>query len=272
MAPGGRFGVQPPGGVGVGVTPILALRDVTYRYPGNATAALNGVNLEFAAGQRVALIGRNGSGKSTLILHCNGILRPQEGSVWLAGERVAYDRRSLLRLRQQVGVVLQNPDEQLFSASVRQDISFGPLNLGLDEASARERVAEAAELCDVTHLLDRPTHALSGGEKARVALAGILAMRPQVLVVDEITGGLDPWMQIQVFAIFDRLRQQGKTVVLATHDLTIARTWADIVVVMQAGRVLAVTPPARLFGDRDLLAATGVSEALIRRWDADDRK
>ena len=184
------------------MTPILALRAVHYRYAGRTTEALNGVDIAFPRGQRIALIGRNGSGKSTLMLHCNGILRPQQGEVMLDGQPVTYDRRGLVHLRRHVGLVLQNPDEQLFSASVRQDISFGPLNLGLDEAAARQRVDEAAALCGITELLDRPTHALSGGEKARVALAGVLAMQPALLVADELTSSLDPWMKRQAFAIF----------------------------------------------------------------------
>ena len=205
------------------MTPILALRAVHYRYAGRAAEALNGVDVTFPRGQRIALIGRNGSGKSTLMLHCNGILRPQQGAVMLDGQPVTYDRRGLLNLRRHVGLVLQNPDDQLFSASVRQDISFGPLNLGLDEAAARQRVDEVAELCQVTELLDRPTHALSGGEKARVALAGVLAMDPQLLVADEVAGGLDPWMRIALFDILNQLVERGKTVVLSTHDLAVAR-------------------------------------------------
>ncbi|MGQ9491702.1 MAG: energy-coupling factor ABC transporter ATP-binding protein [Anaerolineae bacterium] len=244
------------------MTPILALRKVHYRYAGRAVEALGGVDVEFPRGQRIALIGRNGSGKSTLLLHCNGILRPQQGEVWLEGQRVTYDRRGLLHLRRRVGLVLQNPEEQLFSASVRQDISFGPLNLGLDEAAAQQRVAEAAELCRITHLLDRPTHALSGGEKARVALAGVLAMDPQLLIADEIAGGLDPWMQETLYAILDQLVQQGKTVVLATHDLAVARKWADLVIFMREGRVQIVAPPAQVFSDPAVLAATELDQVL----------
>ncbi|MGC8781531.1 MAG: energy-coupling factor ABC transporter ATP-binding protein [Anaerolineae bacterium] len=237
---------------------LLELESLIYRYPGRMELALAGASLTVPAATRIAVIGSNGSGKSTLLLHANGTLRPSGGQVRFAGKPVAYDRRGLLTLRRHVGIVFQNPDEQLFSASVAQDISFGPLNLGLDARAARRRVEEAAELCGVAHLLDRPTHALSGGEKTRVALAGVLAMEPQVLIADEVTGGLDPWMREQVLAIFDRLVQQGKAVVLSTHDLETARRWADQVAFMQAGRVLLVAPPARLFTDPALLATTGL--------------
>jgi len=226
------------------------VRGLHYRYPGAHADALCGVSLEFPPGQRLALIGRNGSGKSTLILHCNGILRPLAGAVCLDGQPVGYDRAALLRLRRHVGVVFQNPDEQLFSASVAQDISFGPLNLGLSEAEARTRVNWAAALCEVEGLLDRPTHALSGGEKTRVALAGVLAMDPALLIADEVTNSLDPWMRRQVLAIFERLVARGKTVLLATHDLDLAERWADRVVVMDRGTVAADGPPARVFANK----------------------
>ncbi len=127
----------------------------------------------------------------------------------VAGAPLAYTRRGLLEARRRVGLVFQSPDDQLFSASVAQDMSFGPLNLGLDAAAARLRVAAAADLCGVADLLDRPTHALSGGQKTRVALAGVLAMEPLLILADEVTAGLDPWMRRQVFAIFNRLAAQG---------------------------------------------------------------
>ncbi|GAB4484112.1 MAG: ABC transporter ATP-binding protein [Anaerolineales bacterium] len=216
---------------------LLELDNLHFNYPGSDQNALHGVSLAFPPGQRVTLIGRNGSGKSTLMLHCNGILRPQSGILRLGGEPVTYDRASLTNLRRHVGLVLQDPDNQLFSASVAQDISFGPLNLGLSALEARARVQEAAKLCDVTHLLERPTHALSGGEKTRVALAGVLAMRPSLLVADELINALDPWARQQVFAILDRLVQAGKTVLLATHDMDVAFGWGERVIWLEAGRV-----------------------------------
>lgn len=249
---------------------VLELHDVHYRYPGHTRAALRGVTWELPAGARVALIGRNGSGKSTLLLHCNGTLRPDQGEVRLADPHcatqwgkcraVSYDRRGLIDLRRHIGLVFQNPDDQLFSASVAQDISFGPLNLGLSEAEARARVAEAAALCEVEHLLQRPTHALSGGEKTRVALAGVLAMDPAVLIADEVLASLDPWIQRQMFDIFERLVHAGKTVVLATHDLPTALKWADVLAVMHAGQIVASDAPERVCADRAVLQLTGLAE------------
>jgi cobalt/nickel transport system ATP-binding protein len=237
---------------------VLAVEGLVYCYPGYSAPVLDGATLRLAAGEKVALIGRNGSGKSTLLLHCNGILRPQHGQVRLAGKPVAYDRHSLREWRRQVGLVFQRADEQLFSASVAQDISFGPLNLGLSDDEARQRVAQAAEFCGVTNLLDRPTHALSGGEKARVALAGVLAMQPAVLLADEVLANLDPWMRRQIHDIFARLVSQGTAMLLATHDLPLARNWADRIVVMDRGRVIADGSPQHLFGDPAILAQTGL--------------
>ncbi len=236
---------------------LLEFDDLHYTFPGSDIPALRGASLSIAIGQRIALIGRNGAGKSTLLLHANGILRPATGQVRLEGAPLEYTRRGLLRVRRQVGLVFQNPDDQLFSASVLQDISFGPMNLGLSIADVRRRVAEAADLCGISNLLDRPTHALSGGQKSLVALAGVLAMAPRVLLVDETTSGLDPWMRHQIFAIFDRLVEQGVTVLLATHDLTVARQWADTVVVMHEGRVVASAPPMQVFADPDLRVLVG---------------
>jgi cobalt/nickel transport system ATP-binding protein len=239
---------------------ILELDNVVYTYPGREELALNAASIHLPAGRRIAFLGRNGSGKSTLFLHCNGILRPRSGTVRFMGEAVNYDRRSLKSLRRRVGIVFQNADDQLFSASVAQDISFGPLNLGLTESEARERVQMAAELCDVVDLLDRPTHALSGGQKTRVALAGVLAMDPDVLIADEMTANLDPWMQRKVFEIFERLTARGKTIVLATHHIDLARRWADLVAVMDNGRVIAFDEPGCIFADRALMAQTGLDQ------------
>jgi cobalt/nickel transport system ATP-binding protein len=231
------------------MTPIVEYTDLHFRYARAAQPALCGANLTVQPGQKVALLGRNGAGKSTLLLHGNGILRPTAGQVRVNGAALGYDRAGLARVRQQVGLVFQNPDDQLFSASVRQDIGFGPLNLGLPPAVVEQRVQQAAEQCAVGDLLAQPTHALSGGQKARVALAGVLAMQPRLLLVDEALAGLDPWMQAQMLAIFDRLAEQGVAIVLSTHDLMVARRWPDQIALLEAGQVVIVAPPADLLND-----------------------
>jgi cobalt/nickel transport system ATP-binding protein len=242
------------------MTPLLEFKDVFYIYPVHSDRrALCGLNVQIPAREKVAVVGRNGSGKSTLFLHCNGLYQPQSGQVYFKGQPLQYDRQSLKRLRQRVGMIFQNPDDQLFSASVEQDISFGPLNLGLNEIDARQRVQQAAEICEITDLLDRPTHALSGGEKARVALAGVLAMEPEVLVADELMASLDPWMRLAIFEILQRFYDQGKTIVMATHDLSVVRYWASFVIVMDKGRAVFSGLPQELLTNNEILNKTGLS-------------
>jgi len=248
--------------------PLIRLERVYYRYPGQQHFALEDFSVDVPAGEKIAVIGRNGSGKSTFFLHCNGLYRPHAGTVFFSGEPVDYSRAGLQTLRRHVGICFQNPDDQLFSASVAQDISFGPLNLGLEEGEARRRVEQAAEFCDVTGLLDRPTHALSGGEKARVALAGVLAMDPTVLIVDELMSTLDPWVRMPIFNIFARLHDDGKTIMLATHDLAVVEHWATHVIVMAEGRALFAGAPTALLSDAALLRETGLEQvwAQAREW------
>ncbi len=236
---------------------VLEWNDVYYTFPGTSMPALRGASLRLEYGQRVVLLGRNGAGKSTLLLHANGILRPSAGTVHIAGTPLDYSQHGLRIARRQVGLVFQNPDDQLFSASVAQDISFGPLNMGLSITATRQRVSQVAVRCGVSDLLDRPTHALSGGQKARVALAGVLAMEPRVILADETIAGLDPWMQQQVFVIFNQLVAEGTTVLLATHALDVARHWADLVVVMESGCVVAADTPAQVFADQTLCELLG---------------
>ncbi|HMQ55851.1 MAG TPA: ABC transporter ATP-binding protein [Anaerolineae bacterium] len=245
--------------------PTLEFDQVYYRYAGQKKYALDGLTLTLPPGENIALIGRNGAGKSTFFLHCNGLYRPQAGQVRFAGQPLLYERQALKQLRRHVGIVFQNADDQLFSASVAQDISFGPLNLGLSQAEARHRVQMAADLCNIADLLDRPTHALSGGEKARVALAGVLAMDPDILISDELLSSLDPWVRLRMLDIFAQLRERGKTVIMATHDLKVVRRWASYVVVMDAGRAAFAGTPEHLLADQVLLTQTGLAQV----WDGE---
>jgi len=247
---------------------IFDFQQVCYTYPGTDKQALDGFSVAIPKGKKTAVVGRNGAGKSTFFLHCNGLYKPKSGNVFFDEQPLDYSRKALRTLRQKVGIIFQNADDQLFSASVAQDISFGPMNLNLPESEVRQRVQEAAALCDIGTLLDRPTHALSGGEKARVALAGVLAMRPDVLLVDEPTSSLDPLMRRQVFTVFHRLQQQGKTIILATHEMAIARHWADFVIVLDAGRVLAADTPEVIFANEEILTITGLAEPWYKTLEA----
>lgn len=227
-------------------------------YPG-ALPVLAGANCRFAAGARVGLLGANGSGKTTLLRCLSGAHRPSSGAIRLDGEPLRHDRAGLRAHRRRVQLVLQDPDDQLFSADVSQDVAFGPLNLGLDESSARQRVTEALELLDIERLADRATHQLSYGERKRVAIAGAVAMRPDVLLLDEPTAGLDPRGVGEMRAALDRLNDRGTTIVLATHDVDFALSWAEEVAVV-AGGVVSQGPAADVLSDDELL-----SKAHLRR-------
>lgn len=233
---------------------LIEIDALTHVYPGDITAVCN-LSLQIPAGRRIALLGPNGSGKSTLLRHLNGLLRPTSGEIRFAGRPIRYDRHGLRALRQQVGLIFQEPEDQLFAATVAEDIAFGPLNLGLARGDVERRIAAAAAATEIGDLLDRPLHALSGGQKMRVAIAGVLAMEPTVILADEPTASLDPWLQRRLLDLFDRLVASGRTVLLATHDLDRAYTWADEVVVLCGGRLAASGPPQHVLSDPVLLEA-----------------
>ncbi|MBR9971988.1 ATP-binding cassette domain-containing protein [Magnetospirillum sp. J10] len=233
---------------------ILEARRLGHCYVGGVEA-LRDLDLAVPRGQRLAILGPNGAGKTTLLLHLNGTLRPKSGQVLLDGRAVGYDRASLNSWRRRVGLVLQEPDDQLFAATVFEDVSFGPLNLGLSEAEARLRVEEALEALRITALAERPTHMLSFGQKKRVAIAGAVAMRPEVLLLDEPSAGLDSMGTAHLLAALDQLRQAGTTLVFTTHDVDLAWSWADQVALFHQGGVACQGSAESLLSDRAALAA-----------------
>ncbi|MGW8597595.1 energy-coupling factor ABC transporter ATP-binding protein [Streptomyces sp. NPDC055893] len=239
-------------------TPVVELVQAGFAYE-DGPPVLSGVDFAVAEGRAVALLGRNGSGKTTLLRLLSGGLRCVSGALRLDGTEVAYDRKGLTRLRTTVQLVVQDPDDQLFAASVEQDVSFGPMNLGLAEDEVRGRVREALEALDITALADRPTHLLSYGQRKRAAIAGAVAMRPRVLIMDEPTAGLDPHGQERLLDALQRLREAGTTVLMATHDVDLALRWADEAAVL-APSGLRTGPVAELLADDALL-----DEARLRR-------
>jgi cobalt/nickel transport system ATP-binding protein len=240
---------------------ILNLDSVSYRYP-DGTSALDCCSLSVRRGSRTAVLGSNGAGKTTLFLHLNGILRPSAGKVLCDGEALDYSRNGMRKLRSRVGLVFQNPDSQLFSASVREDVSFGPMNMGLEETIVRERVAEALLAVGMTESADRPVHNLSYGQKKRVCIAGVLAMQPEILVFDEPTAGLDASMLEELEITLDQLHTAGMTTIISTHDLDFAYGWADDVIVLQKGRVLAHGAPAETLLREDVRSALGATPLI----------
>lgn len=220
---------------------------------------LVGASVELAAGARLALLGANGSGKTTLLRCLSGAHRPASGQIMVNGQLLRHGRDALRTHRRAVQLVLQDPDDQLFSADVRQDVAFGPLNLGLSEAEVRDRVAEALELLGITHLGPRATHQISYGERKRVTIAGAVAMRPAVLLLDEPTAGLDPIGVEETKAALARLSALGTTIVLATHNVDFALAWAEEVAVVSAGKVRQ-GPAAELLSDDQLLRSAGLRQ------------
>ena len=233
-------------------------------YPGR-TRALDRVDLAIAPARKLAILGANGAGKSTLLLTLAGGLKPQAGSVWLDGAEVVHSRQGLARLRRRVGLVLQDPDDQLFAATVAEDVSFGPLNMGLDGAEARARTSEALAALNITALAGRPTHMLSFGQRKRVAIAGLMAMRPGFLLLDEPTAGLDPSGVDDLMRLLDGVAASGTAVVVATHDMDLAYGWADRIAVFGDGRIACDGAPDTVFQDHDLLRRLGLRPPMLGR-------
>jgi cobalt transport protein ATP-binding subunit len=240
---------------------ILEAREVVHQYP-DGTRALNEITLSMEKGKKIAFLGPNGAGKSTLFLHFNGILKPARGKIIFKGREIRYDHASLTELRKNVGIVFQDPEIQLFSASVFQEISFGPLNMRLSREEVQRRVDRAMEITGITGLKNKATHYLSYGQKKRVSIADILAMDPQVILFDEPTSGLDPKLSGQMMELFDGFSREGKTVILSTHDVNAAYSWADHVIVIKDGSVAGEGAPEDIFQDDGLLTAAD----LDRPW------
>jgi cobalt/nickel transport system ATP-binding protein len=229
---------------------------VDYDYA-DGIPGLRACTLALAGGRRHALLGANGAGKSTLLAHLNGLLRPTAGQLRWAGQPYDYSRRGLAELRRRVGLVFQNPERQLFSALVEEDVSFGPLNLGLDDATVRMRVASALDAVGLLGQARRAVHQLSYGQKKRVCIAGVLAMEPQVLLLDEPMAGLDAPMQADLALLLNGLAARGVTVVLSTHDIDFAFSWADDIHLVANGSCIASTPAGQLAYHAHALRAAG---------------
>lgn len=229
----------------------IEITSLSYTYP-DGQEALHSVNLQVAPGERVALVGPNGAGKSTLLLHLNGILNGS-GKVCIGGEPVS--KENLPRIRGQVGLVFQSPDDQLFSPTVFDDVAFGPIYQGLPPDEVRHRVAAALAAVGLSHYAGRASHHLSAGEKKRAAIATVLAMHPEVLALDEPTAGLDPRARR---TLIDLLRTLPQTLVIATHDLALVDDLLPRMVVMDAGAIVADGPTVELLADRALLERHGL--------------
>ncbi|VVB70705.1 Cobalamin import ATP-binding protein BtuD [uncultured archaeon] len=234
------------------MTFILETQELSYSY-GDGTEALKSVSVCLEEGKKVALVGPNGAGKSTLMLMFNGILRPVSGTILFHGQPLRYDAASLRDIRKRVGMVFQNSDDQLFAPTVYQDVAFGPSNLGFSPEKVKRYVTYALAYVGLSGYGRRPPHHLSGGEKKRVAIAGILAMEPEVMILDEPTSNLDPASSEEIMEMLEELNLGGKTVIISTHDVDLAYRWADEVILMKDGGVMQKGPGQEVFGDVTLI-------------------
>lgn len=232
--------------------PLIAIDNLSYCYPDNKKA-LDGINLQIMPGEKVALLGANGAGKSTLLLHLNGIIQ-SEHNILVAGQ--ALNSTTARQIRGQIGLVFQNPDDQLFSPTVREDVAYGPYYQGLGQDEIDVRVSKALNAVHMAGYEERTPYHLSGGEKKRIAIATVLSMRPEMLVFDEPTAGLDPRARRRLIELLIELPQ---TMLIATHDLALARQITPRSVILDGGQVVADGPSAELLDNYDLMYQHGLA-------------
>ncbi|MGN1044753.1 MAG: energy-coupling factor ABC transporter ATP-binding protein, partial [Candidatus Methanomethylophilaceae archaeon] len=210
-------------------------------------------------GVKTAILGANGAGKSTLFYHFNGVLKPESGEVLYRGIPLSYSREHLFQLRDDIAVVVQNPDEQIFSSTVEEDVAFGPMNQDLPPDVVEERIRKCLFMVGMEEFRHRPTTQLSYGQRKRVAIAGAIAMQPKVLILDEPTAGLDPQMSQEIMELIDQMCLSGTTVIISTHDVDLAYTWADEIHVMRQGMLVYSGESEGFFSDRQAVALTGLT-------------
>jgi cobalt/nickel transport system ATP-binding protein len=232
---------------------IFKIENLTHEYS-DGTLALDNVSLSFERAERIALLGTNGSGKTTLLNHLNGILKPTSGKVLFDGKPLKYDEKSLLELRKRVGFVFQDPNDQLFAPTVKQDVAFGPLNLGYKTEKVKTVVDEALRTVGMSEFAEKPPHFLSLGQKKRVALAGVLAMQPEVIIMDEPTSNLDPRATSQILHLLLQLnKEKGITLLLATHDVDMVPLFANKLYILNKGKLVSKGTPKEAFSNGELI-------------------
>lgn len=241
---------------------ILKAEDLCYAYD-NEKQVLNHLSVTINRGEKIAVVGSNGAGKSTFFLNLNGVYKPQSGTIWFDGKIISRKKEDLNLLRKGVGIVFQDADNQIVASTVMGEVSFGPMNLKLPRDEVVRRVEEALAYMDLTEFKERPPHYLSGGEKKRVSIADIIAMESDVVAFDEPTAALDPLNAKMLEGVLEKMAQQGKTILISTHDVDFAYRWADRVLVFDEGAIVADGTPAKIFTKDELLAKTHLKKPLM---------
>ena len=230
----------------------LETKNLSYTYH-DGTQALKNVNIKIKKGEKIAIMGPNGAGKSTLFSHFNGLSEPTSGHVEIEGEKIVFEREALLKVRQKVGIVFQDPNDQLFAPTVKEDVAFGPMNLGLEYEEVERRIKESLEMVGMAGFEEKTPHHLSGGQQKRVAIAGIIAMRPDIMILDEPTAGLDPEGVDKVLNILNNLNKEGMSIVISSHDIEMVNHFADKIFVLYDGEIIAEGDRHQIFSDKELL-------------------
>jgi len=231
---------------------LIKVIDLGYTYQKNTMPALDGVNFTISRGEKITLIGANGSGKSTFLYLLDGLLLPTRGKIWIKGE--VLSKKNLDRIRPIIGLVFQNPDDQLFAHTVWEDVAFGPRNLGLNDKEVDKRVKKSLEIFDILDLIDKSPNNLSSGQKRLVSIAGVLAMDPEIILLDEPTSNLDPRSSSNLIQfLLDLNREREVTLVIATHDIDNVPIYSDKIYVMKEGRFTAEGSPAEIFSKPDVI-------------------
>lgn len=230
----------------------LSTENLSFTYP-DGTQALKNINIEIEKGEKVAIIGPNGAGKSTLFSHFNGLTEPTSGCVKIEGKPISFEKDELLKVRQKVGIVFQDPNDQLFAPTVKEDIAFGPMNLGLSYDEVEKRVEDALKMVGMENYEDKTPHHLSGGQQKRIAIAGIIAMKPELMILDEPTAGLDPDGVEKVLNILNQLNEEGMTLIISSHDIDMISKYADKIFVLYNSEIIESGNKNKIFSDMELL-------------------
>ena len=243
-------------------TPILELENISYAYDDQPNALQN-ITVSIYPGERIAIVGNNGAGKSTFFLCCNGVLFPQKGKIILHSKEINNNKKDLNCLRQHVGIVFQDPNQQLIGATVEEEISFGPMNLLLPIDEVERRTNDAIVKMDLEKLRDRPPHYLSGGEKRRLTIADVLTMDPDIVIMDEPTAFLDSKNTYILENTLNELCTQGKTLMVASHDMDFVWRWSSRVLVFHDGKIIADDTPENIFSNDCLLNKAQIQQPLL---------